>query len=387
MRKLFITLTIIFVILAIGAIATHIILTKKLPDIINSMVIPKAEEALGMKISLGDAEVKLLDGKISISDVKISNPTIKQNSELLSLDELLLNIRLLPLFSQTIDIVNLTVDDIKVNINRDKAGKFNFETKTKEQKKQTVAATEKKEQTKITKKSQAETKQNKSAPLKLSLNKFRCSTVITYTDEEISVPPLTIPFTAKIVADNITTIGTTDDKWGSFNLSGNLLNKPDIFTTSITGKIAPISDTSKISMDIEGAISGIDLTQLGPYTNNLDVTAENITAAIKLKCLNGKIDELSSKLILTMDNVKLSGKLAKQTGDITLPPTLTVNVPIKGTLDSPEIDIVAAIITTVMKNLGGTLGTMLENTTIDGKKLDGDLGEAAKAISNFLKGF
>ena len=388
MNKTLKIVSVIIIIIIIGAITTHIALTKKLPSIINSLIIPKAEESLGLKISLGDAKLHLLGGKMTVSDVKISNPDIKQNNVVLSMDELLLNFSLLPLLSQKVEIANLNIDDIKVNINRDKNGQFNFKPHTPpESKKHPATASAAKEKEVKEAKPKIKKKSKASAPLKLALHNFNCSTIITYTDEEISTPPFSIPFVANLSAKNITTIGTPKDEWGTFTLKGSLLNKPELFTTSITGKIAPISDTSKISTDIDGTITGIDLTQLGPYTNNLDISAENITVAIKLKCSDGKIDPLISKLVLTMDNITLSGKLAKQAKNVTLPSTLTVNVPIRGTIDSPEIDITTAIITTIMKNLGGVLGNMLENATIDGKKLDGDLGEAAKALGNFLKGF
>ncbi len=387
MNKALKIVSVIVVILIIGAITTNIVLTKKLPNVINSLIIPKAEESLGLKISLGDAKLHLLGGKMTVSEVKISNPSMKTNNVVLSMDELLLNFSLLPLLSQKVEIANLDIDDIKVNINRDKNGDFNFKPHTPPENKKQPATTSSLKKETPSPKAKIKKDSSKSAPLKLALHNFNCSTIVTYSDEEISTPPFSIPFAANISAKDITTIGTPANKWGTFTLTGSLLDKPEIFKTSITGKIAPISDTAKISMEIDGTIDGIDPTQLGPYTNNLDITAENITVAIKLKSQNGIIDQVNSKLILTMDNVTLSGKLAKQAENITLPPTLVINVPITGTIEDPEVDIVAAIITTVMKNLGGALGNMLENATIDGKKLDGDLGEAAKVIGNFLKSF
>ena len=390
MNKTVTIISIIVVAVVAVAITTNIVLTKKLPNIINSIVIPKAEEALGLKITLGDAKLHLFGGKMTISKVEISNPDLADNNIVLYMDEFLVNFSLLPLLGQKIEISNVNINDIKVNINRDQNGKLNFEPHTpptaSTQSATRTAVNQEKPvaEVKVAKK---EKKSNKSAPLKLELQNFNCSTIITYTDEKVSTPPLTMPFAATLAANNITTIGSDEDEWGTFTIKGSLLDKPKVFETSITGKIAPITDPLKVSMSIDGSITGIDLTELGPYTNEIDIAAENITATFKLKCDGGNIDVLNSALILTMDNVTLSGKLAQQAKNISLPPTLTINVPISGTIDAPEIDITAAIIMTVLKNLGGTLGTMLENATIDGKKLDGDLGEAAKVLGNFLKGF
>ena len=389
MKKSVKIISIIAVVLIAVAITTHIVLTQKLPNIINSMVIPKAEEAIGLKITLGDAKLHLFGGKMTISKVEISNPDLSENNIVLYMDEFLVNFSLLPLLGQKIEISNVNINDIKVNINRDQNGKLNFEPHTPPTSSAQPAATAavKQEEPAVEAETKKEKKSDESAPLKLELQNFNCSTIITYTDEKVSTPPLTMPFAATLAANNITTIGSDEDEWGTFTIKGSLLDKPKVFETSITGKIAPITDPLKVSMNINGSISGIDLTELGPYTNEIDIAAENITATLKLKCDGGIIDAFNSSLILTMDNVTLSGKLAKQAKNISLPPTLTINVPISGTIDAPEINIQAAIITTVLKNLGGALGTMLENATIDGKKLDGDLGEAAKVLGNFLKGF
>lgn len=389
MRKILIVISTIVSILLIGAvITTHIVITKKLPDIINALIIPKAEKSLGLRISLDDAKLHLLGGKITVNNVKVSNPTITDNSVVLAMDELLLKFSLLPLISQKFEITDLNIDDIKININRDKNDNFNFKPQKQTDSKQSATTSAvKKEKSESKPKPKTESKASKSEPLKLAIHNFICNTIITYTDEKISTPPFTMPFSANLSAKNITTIGSVDDKWGTFSISGSLLDNPEVFKTVITGEIAPISDPAKISMNLDGTITDIDIEQLEPYTNDLDIAAKHIAVAIKLQCRNGNIDPTNSKLILTMDSVSLSGKLAQQTGNIQLPTTLTVNVPIRGTIESPEVDIVTAIITTVMKNMGGIIGTMLENTTIDGKKLDGDLGEAAKVIGNFLKGF
>ncbi len=393
MKKIFVIIVVLFVIIGAGFLVVNFILTKRLPEIVNKWIIPKVEESTGLQVAISDAKLHLIGGEMSISQLDISNPAITKNKNILSAKEFVVDFDVLPLLRKQVNINSLYLNDIAVNINRDRNGRMNFNTEKPESEQSTVE--QKSTQSESGQVSAADIPEKtssvndapgESSPLNLSLNNFKCTAVITYSDDKISEPPFKLPFDVALSADNIKTTGSADDKWGTFHLTGGMKGKPEVFTTDISGRIAPVTDKDEISMNFAGTIKNIKLSELGPYTNKMDISAENIDAEIKFKSVAGKIDPLNSKLTLIMQNVTLSGKLEQKTKNITLPPNLKINVPIKGTINQPQVDIMSAIITTVMKNLGGSLGTMLENTTINGKKLDGNAAEAAKLIGNFLKG-
>jgi hypothetical protein len=54
---------------------------------------------------------------------------------------------------------------------------------------------------------------------------------------------------------------------------------------------------------------------------------------------------------------------------VTLPATVTLVIPIRGTLESPDVNIRQAITQSLLRNIADNPEVMLEQITIDGKSL------------------
>jgi len=106
---------------------------------IKTMIIPPAEQALGRQVAIGGIQVGLFKG-ISIEDFAIKEEDGK--ADFVSAKSFVLHYDLLPLLKKQVVITEVKVDSPTILIQRDKDGKFNYESlallsKSPEQKKET----------------------------------------------------------------------------------------------------------------------------------------------------------------------------------------------------------------------------------------------------------
>jgi hypothetical protein len=220
----------------------------------------------------------------------------------------------------------------------------------------------------------------------VTMGTLTCDVLVRYEDAQVSDPPLQLDFKFRISGRDLTTRGTDDDRWGTLNIAGHLADDPQAFVIQMSGQVAPITDPDTASFDMEGTVTAIDPARFGAVTQGTDFEADNIDIDMKMQCRAGVFVTAGSEITVNLDKPRLTGDLAETARGIQLPERLTIRAPLTGTLAKPEVDIQAAILKTVLQNLGGNLGDILRNATIDGKPLDENLGEAAKLLGNFLKG-
>ncbi|RMG05503.1 MAG: AsmA family protein, partial [Nitrospirae bacterium] len=91
---------------------------------IKTLVIPKIEETLHRKVSIGDLKVSLFSG-INLEDIHVSDRGDK--GTFIKGKSLVLKYRILPLLSKKLVIERITLVSPEINIKKDKEGRFNFE--------------------------------------------------------------------------------------------------------------------------------------------------------------------------------------------------------------------------------------------------------------------
>jgi len=94
---------------------------------IKAIVIPQAEKNLGRTVAIGDISVGLLSG-ISIADFIIKEADDK--ADFVNVKSFVISYDLLPLLQKRLVISEISLKEPTIRVQRDKAGKFNFESLT-----------------------------------------------------------------------------------------------------------------------------------------------------------------------------------------------------------------------------------------------------------------
>lgn len=381
---------------AIAVIALHVVLARHLTWVINRVAIPHAEEALDVKVRVGESTASLFGGSLRLTDIHIANPPGFEVPDMLSAGEARAKLRKLSLLRGVLEIYEIILNDVRLDLVHSGQGAVNV---TELQKDIEGAVAERAgPQSDIDDGSAhdpdappsdahqeaALTSDESVEPPDLLIHNLACDPSISYTHYGIADRPVRLSLKLTLRAQNISTMEIPDAEWGRFTINGHLERNPDAFVTTLTGRIAPLLDPAKPSFDMEGDVLAVNLDELGAIAAEWEVRGEEISLALRVKCRDGQYDPDASQLSLVLKNPTLTGSLARKAHGMPLPPELSITAPLSGPLGDPQLDIEAALIQTVLSNLGGTLQTIIENTTIDGKKLDSD---TIKKLGNLLKGW
>ena len=398
-----ITVTVALVLIIVTGV-THIILTRQLTRILNAAVIPELEQSLGAPVTIKESRLSLWHRTLDLSGINVTDTTA--GAPAIALSGATATFRLRPLLSGELDLTDLHLRGLEIVVRRDGSGKTyvvppsTHPTATAETGAVATAAVPPPQpvtapvtapvaapvtapaSTPAVPARAAKTRK----PLAVTTRTLTSDIRLTYEDAQISDPPLRLVFVFRISGKDLTTSGTADDRWGTLNIAGHLADDPEAFVMQLSGQVAPLSDPELASFDMEGRVTAIDPARFGALTQDVDFQADNMDVDLKMQCRNGSFVTAGSEVTVTLDKPRLTGDLAEKARGIELPASLIIQAPLTGTLAEPQVDIQAAILKTVLQNLGGQLGDMLRNATIDGKPLDENLGEAAKVLGNFLQG-
>lgn len=311
-------------------LTVDIVLTRSLTGILNSTWIPRAEQQLGVDIAVGGTNLDILGRELTLSDVRVARPAGFDGPDLLFSEEARLRVRFFPLLRGAAEITDLLIRGARLTLTFSSQGRVN----------------------------------------------------VTESGKPDDSPQ--ISFSVSVEARDISFEEIHGAGWANFDITGHLEEDPELFVTALDGRIAPMADFDSLSFDIQGTIRFIRLEDLGPMAKEWEIECESADMDIDVKCRNGRYAE-GSKLTMIVRKPTLTGDLARKARNFPIPDELTLRAPLGGTVEEPELDIHTALVHTVLENLAGSVGTILESVTIDGEKLDGDLGEAARKLGNILK--
>jgi hypothetical protein len=117
-------LIVLALVLAVYA-AVAILLPK---EKIVEMIIPKAEQALNRKVSLGDVSFTVWGGiGLRLYDLEVANRQGFGRANMLELDHLDVKVKFLPLFSKRIEITKIVLDGLTVDLEKTNQGWRNFD--------------------------------------------------------------------------------------------------------------------------------------------------------------------------------------------------------------------------------------------------------------------
>jgi hypothetical protein len=213
---------------------------------------------------------------------------------------------------------------------------------------------------------------------KVQIDSLTFDTLFKYADHKTeSGKPVNIGLDLNIDAENIATFvpqGTSGD-WGTITIKGKGHNNPDAFIVDITADVAPLTDPASPSFKAKGSIAAFKPEELGEVQDEIGITGSSADLKLEIVVENGAFLK-GSKLVATLHDARLTGKLKRKHKRVKLPPDVSITIPIKGTLAEPKISIVQAVTASVLRNLKNNPDYLLDNISVDGKSLRDRLKKA-----------
>lgn len=379
MKKLFkvlVGIVVVFVVFVVILIALQVFLNRGLNPVVQK-ALPQVSESIGLDVGIESVAINLMGGSLNIENVKIANPQGFEEPNVFALESTVLDVHLRALMSGIIQVSEASVKDAKITIVRNEAGDVNL-TKIQEQLPEADSPEETPEpQPKPKDQPKAENPEPVKIP-KVQIDQLAFNTLFEFVDyKTTNSTPNRLGLDLSIEAANVVTFGTLpESEWGTIVIKGGLHEHPDRFVTEIEASIAPITDPKSMSFTAEGAIASIDMRDLGKdASEEIGISSQSADITIKIIVKNGVFMD-GSKLVATVRDAALAGKLKKKHKKTKLPPDLSITIPISGTMAKPSINIVQAVTTSILQNIAKNPDYLLDNVTVDGKSLRERLNKA-----------
>jgi hypothetical protein len=363
LKKILLIIVVLLILVFVGA---QLYLQYGLTDSIRKYALPAVREKIQLEVAVGRVGVNLLTGSISIHDVRVANPEGFTEPEMAALKRFRLHIGIPALLRGGIAEINrVVVRDGAITVVRNADGALNIEPLLgmKKESEPTEAVP-----TEPTAPAPGEARQ----PLNILIKTLEINTRLNYLDYRQAEPPFKLGLELRAKLNNVANYGNAEVLSVAIDLQGNLLaeNKKSAF--EIYGRMAPIIDPRRLCFDVFGSMQEVDLKPFKELIRQWPVASGTLSGTATLRCKNGIFNTNESRLRLTVKNIKLAEGGEVQLPNELLPPTLDLEIPVKGTLEQPEIDGVAALIkalqnwqeTRTKLNLGSLLHTGAHTGTV-----------------------
>ncbi len=367
MKKLFKVLGWIIVLIVMLLVALQIFLNRGLNPVVQK-ALPQVSESIGVDVAIESVAINLMGGSLNIKNAKVANPQGFKENNVFALGSVALDVHLRALMNGIVQVSKASVENAKITIVRNDMGDVNL-TKIQEQ----LPEANKPEETanhSIKEEPKKEKTESVNIP-KIQIDQLAFNTTFEFVDyKTTNATPHRLGLNLSIEAADVVTFGTLpESEWGTILIKGGLREHPERFATEIKARIAPITDSQGMSFTAEGAIASIDMQDLGKeVSDEIGISSQSVDITMKLIVRNGAFMD-GSKLVATVRDAALAGKLKKKHKKTKLPPDLSITIPVSGTMAKPSINIVQAITTSILQNITKNPDYLLDNVTVDGKSL------------------
>ena len=371
MKKMFKVLIGFITLVVIVLVAVQWLLQSRLTPLIRQ-ALPGISREAGLDIDIERASVNLFAGAASVSRLTARLPDNPDNPPALSIDRAKASIGWVSLLRKIVYIRNLTLKNARFTIVRQADGRILLPggslQPTKEppiiETPETPPAP-----------SEIEPSAGTSEPLssslpKIALKKADFSAAFIYEDRTRDVNnPSRVALNLTLIAEDLFTYGDLPpEAWGLLKLKSTSPSHPGAFAADIEARLAPLTSLATASLTAEGRILNVNLRELGDLAETLGVTSESADISLELDVREG-IFASGSTITATIRNAELTGSLREKNKRVSLPATVTLVIPIRGSLEAPEVNIRQAITQSLLRNIADNPEVMLEQITIDGKSL------------------
>jgi hypothetical protein len=377
-------LAVILIILAAGSVALHMVLERHLGELLNKYFVPVAEEKLKVDVNIDDAGINLLGGSLNVNGITVGNPDGFSEPAILTLDNLVIQMNLPSLLrGGLVHISGAEVTDAVLTIVRQDKRPVNLKVVADRLSPAEPAAARPE--------APPEGKQEKTGEVaasgfpKATVDRLLLNTRVRYVDHAIA-PKKPVDFTLDLVTtvDNLATFEEYAGDWGDIRIEGSLSGNTNLCVTDLRGRLGPMADPVKSSFDLSGDIASVDIDLIQPYLALGEFTCSSLSLELKMRCRDGEFDSRESHIDIKMKNVVPTGKFAK-----TLPPgfnvipSVSVPIPLGGTVSEPELNFTYAFLKTVSDNFQDNIVDVAKALADD---LAGDGEKTAEALTELLGG-
>ncbi len=364
------------VLLLVGAL---LFLQHGLTDSMRKYVLPAVKEKLQADVAVEKFGVNLLGGSLSLSGVRVANPPGFEEPEMASFRRLRIKVGMLKLLKGGIaDIRKVAVRDGVLTVARGRDGALNIAPLVglKEDIRAAVAAP-----------AGPGAPPADGKPVHFGIKLLEVSTLVHYIDHRMDPDPFRLTLDLRARLQNVANYGDEDVLSGSLALQGRLLLAGgESCAFDLNGRMAPFVDPNRLSFEVSGSMQELEISAFKQLARRRGIESGRISGAATLLCKRGVLDPEKSILRLTLKDIKLtpdnraflpSGRLVEQ---------VTVEVPVQGTLDRPQVDFSGVLekILTNPDNLRAVLKSLQEEPGQGGSRTDqvsgADSGGASAAL-------
>jgi hypothetical protein len=339
-----------------------------------------------MDIAVGSAAINLFRGSVKGKEIAVANPVGFSEKSIFAVDGVLLDVSLKALLKHTLRISDASMDKAVISIIRNKDGVLNLTAIQKQlQGGQSGTAPAVEEpahkpapapETQEKPETVAESENVSELP-KVQIDQLSVETLFEFIDhKQKSGTAKRLGLDLNIAASDIVNFEQDGENgWGNLHITGGLHEKPELFTVDIKAQVAPLTDVKAPSFKVDGTIASLNLEQLGSIQEEMGISGSSADLKVELNVEKG-VFQKGSKLIITLRDARLTGKLSRKHKKVKLPPDTSVTIPVKGSLAEPKINFVQAVTASVLRNIKNNPDYLLDNISVDGKSLKDRLKKA-----------
>lgn len=330
-KKTLIGLVILLILLVLGI---QLFLQYGLTASLKKYVLPAAKEKFQVDMAVDRLGVNLLGGSFAARGVRVSDPPGFVDPEILSLRKLSVKIGIPALLrGGGTEIQKAVVKDAVLTIVRNQAGALNIEPFLAAS--TSPAATAVAPSASLEPPTQATTT---TAVPEIMIKLMDLKTLVNFIDYRLTAEPFRLGLDLHARLRNIANYGDGNQLSGHIDLQGILMINSQQCAFDLHGQIAPLIDPQHPSFNLSGSIQEVDLMAFKDLLQPHGIASGSVYGTAELRCQHGVFDPNKSILRLTLKQLQLTEQKMEQLPPMQLPTAVNIIVPIKGTLDQPEID-------------------------------------------------
>lgn len=371
----------LIIVAAIGLalfVALQVFLSFWLTGAVQNMAPPIVRKQFGIDLSIRRTSFNLLTGTVSLSGVRAGNPAGFPGPDMVTLERGSVNLSLWGFLRRVTRIEDARLSGLDVTVIRNAAGDINLGKVADASSPASAGggAPATPSPPSLTAAEKAAVSPAAAVSPRVRIENMNVMGRINYLDQKAGDPPAAVGYDVRLKVRGLATYGNAKMPWGTLDLRGHLASDTNSMVTRITGRVAPLTDPDRPSFDAAGEIESIDVRTITALAGKQDFECDPFAIKLNLVCRDGKFDDRKSLITVCMKDVKLHGKLAKS--GIKKVSSLTVPIPLGGTLKEPKILWDQAIMAAVMHSLGSGLDSLLKGSGGETNKaggLSGMLGD------------
>ncbi len=333
MKKAAVVMLLLAALLAGGLWTLQRTVTRRL-----ARLLPDASRAAGIPLQASELGFSLWRGAGGVKDLRIGNPPGYAESNLLTLAEGRISVRYLPLFRRRLTFNEVTIRDADLTVVRTSDGRLNVKRP-----KRAGGGVEAESDTGTGPSAEpgatTGTVQRGSLPL-VAIDHLQGTLCVRFVNHapQKSAEASETALTLQVTAVGLSTFGDVSDEasWGTVSVEGSLEARDHAAPIHLVARIAPLLDPKAPTFKLNGTITGLDPESIQSLMGgkNSGIKGEAERVEVDLVCERGRFDESRSKLTVTLKNVKMGSQTT---------PSLTLTIPVHGTLEKPKLRLEQAL--------------------------------------------